>query len=250
MLLLLTASVFLGSALLQSIAGFGFSLFAVSALLMLDYPLPEAVVLSTFGSTIQRCIGVANLHRSADWRALSPLILIGIFVLPIGIWLLQSLSLQEKSFIGQVFGILLLTILTIRTFLKLKPKDKVHWSWGYLAAICSGILNGLANIGGPPLVLWIHAHRWTTEKKRVSTLLFTLPCVPFQFIFLYQVFGDLVPKTLFLGLFLIPTTVVGTFIGLAMGKKVSEKLLRLLSYNILMVLGIFLILKPFIGQLL
>ncbi len=79
MLLLLTASVFLGSAILQSIAGFGFSLFAIAALLMLDYPLPEAVVLSTFGSTIQRCIGVATLHRSADWRTLSPLILIGIF---------------------------------------------------------------------------------------------------------------------------------------------------------------------------
>ena len=249
MLLLLTAIVFLGSAILQSIAGFGFSLFAIAALLVLDYPLPEAVVLSTFGSTIQRCIGVATLHRSADWRTLSPLILIGIFMLPIGIWLLQSLSLQEKSFIEQVFGILLLAILTIRSLLKIEPQDKVHWSWGYLAAVCSGILNGLANIGGPPLVLWIHAQRWTTERKRVSTLLYGLPYVPFQFIFLYLVFGDLVPKTLILGLFLIPTTVIGTFIGLAIGKKVSEKLLRLLSFGILIVLGIFLIFKPFIEQI-
>ncbi len=137
----------------------------------------------------------------------------------------------------------------IRSLLKIEPQDKVHWSWEYLAAVCSGILNGLANIGGPPLVLWIHAQRWTTERKRVSTLLYGLPYVPFQFIFLYLVFGDLVPKTLILGLFLIPTTVIGTFIGLAIGKKVSEKLLRSLSFGILIVLGIFLIFKPFIEQL-
>ena len=233
---------------MQSIAGFGFSLFAIATLIMLDYSLPEAVILSTFGSTIQRCIGVAALRRSVDWSTLAPLIFLGILVIPIGIWLLYSLSLQEKLFVGQVFGILLIVTLTIRSFFKITVQDKIHWCWGYLAAFFSGILNGLANIGGPPLVLWIQAQRWTTEKKRVSILLFTLSYVPFQFIYLYMGFGNIFPKILTVGFFSIPTLVIGTFIGLAIGKKVSDKLLRIISYSILMVLVFFLILNPLIGQ--
>lgn len=250
MTLLLTTLVFLGSAILQSIAGFGFSLFTVASLLILDYPLPEAVVLSTFCSTINRCISVATLYRAADWRVINPLILTGIFALPIGIWLLQSLSLQEQSIIEQVFGILIITILAVHWFFKVKPQEKVNWYWGYLAAICSGILNGLANIGGPPIVLWIYAHNWTTEKIRVTSLAFGLPYVPFQFVLLYLVFGNLVPKTIILGLMFIPITAIGAWIGLIIGKNVSEKLLRLISYCILMLVGFCALLKPFLEQFL
>ena len=61
-------------------------------------------------------------------------------------------------------------------------------------------------------------------------------------------FGNIFPKILTVGFFSIPTLVIGTFIGLAIGKKVSDKLLRVISYSILMVLGFFLILNPLIGQ--
>ncbi len=238
--------IFFFASFLQSIVGFSFTLFSLPLLLFAGWPLPQAVAVSTIGSALQRVLFVAKLKDNIDWKPLIPMIAIGLIFLPLGIFILREVSFLRPQIVKQIIGLLIILVLFVQWFAKVEPKVSIPKIWGYISAACSGLLTGFANIGGPPIILWILAHRWHNEKMRVMTSSFTLFFVPFQILILPLIFGSSILTAFLYALLSLPIVYISTQMGLRVGAMLSIKHLRLGMQGLLLVIAIVSIVKPFL----
>jgi uncharacterized protein len=233
----------LGS-LVQSSSGFGFGLFAVPLFLLMGFPLPETVIMVVIGSAVQKIAAISHLWRAADWKGQAPYMAIGLATLPLGIYSLYRISLLGQPFIKQIIGSVILFLLLLQWKGVIKSREKVSPAWGYTAGFFSGFLNGLANIGGPPLVLWILAHQWSNEKMRVTPIAFSIVFVPFQLLFMTLAFGERMWNPLLSAILLTPAVLVGTWVGLRVGGRISKEHLRIYMRFLLLLIAVSTILRP------
>ena len=178
-----------GCAFVQTIAGFAFSLFAIPLLLLCGFDLPTSVVISMTGSMIQRILLVHKCWDSIGWKPLFKMYPLAVAGLLVGIVALKKAALLDPDTIKMIFGVIILLAVGIRLFVRVEPRDSVPFHISGLAAFFSGLLNGFANIGGPPMVLWILAHKWPKERLRATIPAFTLLMFPVQIILLWIGFG-------------------------------------------------------------
>ena len=240
----MTAAVLAFCSIVQGMIGFGFSLFSVPLLLLLGGTLPQAVALSAVASTLQRSVMAHQLHRSVPWRRIGGVIALTLIGLPLGILLLRELGSATSSFVKRVVGSLVLATLACRWFVRVQPSERVHPVWGALAGLCAGVLQGLANVGGPPLVLWALAHRWSAERLRGVAPVIMLFLSPFQIVLLYRVFGAGVWPAWMHWIIYVPVVVAATVTGLQIGKRLPVARLRVAAYALLALLALALMLDP------
>lgn len=246
-ILLLQGAILFFCAFVQSAVGFAFSLFSNTLLLFVGLSLPEAVLLSTLGSTLQRTVMIGSLWRHVVWRDTLPLSGICALMLPVGIVALRLCAKLDMNHVKAGMGILVLLVLLVQAVWRIQPRPRLHWAWGGLAAIISGVLNGLANIGGPPLLLWVHAHDWPTEQTRVTPMAITLLLVPVQLALMFAVFGRTVLPSTAQTAMLIPTILAGTVVGLSAGKRLSRSRLRAVALTLLALIALTAICGPLFG---
>ncbi|MCK5055310.1 MAG: sulfite exporter TauE/SafE family protein [Candidatus Aminicenantes bacterium] len=233
-------------SIIQSSSGFGFGLFAIPLLLFLGFSLPAAVMIVVIGSAIQKIFAVIALWKAVNWKELSPFMMVGLLSLPLGVYFMYSLTFLDQSSVKQVIGFCVFVLLILQWKGRLRTGEHIHRFWGYLAGFFSGFFNGLANIGGPPLVLWILAHRWSNEKMRVTPLAFSLIFVPFQLLFMFLVFGSAVlVDPVWKAALSIPFIFAGTRIGLKIGGKISKEYLRIYMGVLLFLIALVSMIGPF-----
>lgn len=236
--------IILMAGLLQSSVGFGFSLFLVPLLLTMGHGLVETVTIAIVGSTAQRILAVRHLRKAIDWHTLVPMMITGVVALLLGLYLLYEVSFLKQGLIKRIIGGCILILLMVQWFGKFTPKESIHKSWGHLAAFFCGILSGLANIGGPPLILWMLAHRWHNEKMRVMPMAFSLVFVPFQLVILLAVFRMPAFNAGVKAIVLTPLALLGGWAGLRVGEKFSRQQLRLIVRLLLLTVALTSIISP------
>ncbi len=246
--LILVGLIMFAASTVQSAVGFAFTLFALPFLLLVGLTLPEAVAVTILSSAIQRIIAVSYLRHAVDWQLIKPMIFYGVAMLPVGTLVLREVTFLSPHTAKQIIGVVILLTLLSQWFGNLKPRESVHCSWGYLAGAVSGFLTGFANIGGPPIVLWILAHRWSNERMRIMASIFTLSFVPFQLIILPIVFGKPVLTAYVSAIPVSPMVVAGSWCGLKVGSRIHGKHLRLTMQIILLVIALVSLLKPLLGS--
>jgi uncharacterized membrane protein YfcA len=239
----------LGSAL-QSAAGFGFGMFAIPLLILLGSESYEAIAIIGICSTAQALAGLWTLRRDVSWVLVAVLVAIIATTLPVGVWVLDKVASLEAARVGQVFGAIVLTALLAQWLWRIRPRDHLHWGWAAGAGIVSGFMSGLAGMGGPPLVMWVMAHRWTNQRSRATLWAMIAGLTPFQMLFLYLRFGDDVVGAMGEGVLLAPLTLLGLLPGLWIGHRIPKPVLRQLSYVILLLISLYAILQPVAAALL
>ncbi len=233
----------LGS-IVQSSSGFGFGLFAIPLFLLMGFVLPETVIIVVIASAVQKIAAVSHLWKAADWKGQAPYMATGLVSLPLGVYCLYQVSLLSQPIIKQIIGFLVLLLLMLQWQGMIKSKERVSPAWGYTAGFFSGFLNGLANIGGPPLVLWILAHRWSNEKMRVTPIAFSIVFVPAQVLFMGLAFGSRMWWPLLKAILSTPMVLLGTWVGLKMGERISEEHLRIYMRLLLLFIAVSAIVGP------
>lgn len=232
-------------AFVQTVAGFAFSLMAIPLLLLCDLTLPQAVVTSMMGSTVQRLLMVAKYRHQVDWPPLFrmyPWAVLGIFI---GICLLRQIAGLDINIVRQLFGGVILAVVSLQAFTRVKPREHVPAWCGWIAAFFSGILNGFANIGGPPMVFWILAHGWGRDQLRATMPCFTVMMVPIQTIFLFLSFGSAILCGFGLGVASAPAIILAVFLGNKASSRLSVPKLRLAIMLLLVATGLYYIIAPF-----
>ena len=243
--LLLTGATLFTAGLLQSIVGFGFTLVALPALLFIGLTLPEAVATCLIGGFAQRIFLFPKLRHHVDWKAIRPMMISGLIAIPVGTLVLRGVANLPPSVVRQVIGVIIILCLLLQWFGKIEPRESVHKGWTYLAGIASGLLTGFANIGGPPVVLWILAHRFSPEKMRATCLLLFLVFAPFQIIILPMVFGMEAVHSFGNALLITPMVLVGSWLGLRLGSRLSSSHVRAGMQALLLIIAIVSLVKGF-----
>lgn len=246
--ILLQAVILCFASFVQSAVGFAYSLFANSLLLLTGLSLPETVMITSLTSKLQSGLMLGSLWRHAAWRKTLPFSAVCLVILPAGIFLLRAWAALDLKLIKAGMGLLVLATLALQICWRVKPRPNLHWGWGALASASSGVLSGLANIGGPPLVLWVHAHDWPPERSRITVMAVTLPLAPFQLIMMFMVFGlEVMPSWVQLAV-LSPAVILGVYLGLTAGKYLSRHRLRQIAYFLLAVIAVLAIAEPLLSR--
>ncbi len=241
--LLVIVTLALGGVL-QGMMGFGFGLFTVPVLLYMGMKPHEAVMIMAIGSLSQSTFGVRHMRADVRWRKLVLPAAVLMVTVPVGVWLLGHVSAMDKTRYRQLFGCLLLCVLALMWLVRVKPRPHLHFSWAVLAATTSGIVGGLSGMGGPPMVLWVTAHTWTNRQIR-SALLFQFVCFnPIQICALWLRFGSAVTNAMLLALVCVPVVLLGSAVGLRLGHRLPEYVLRRVMMGLLTVIAAIGLLGP------
>ncbi len=236
-LVLLTAAVFFASVV-QSVAGFAYGLILMPLLLTAGYSLPETTTISMLTSLVNWAVMLRQLHGAVEWKPLRPMMATGLLALPVGILLMHRVSGMAAPTIKHVVGVIVALLVILQWSWRIAPRAHVHAAWGHVAAVSAGLLQGFGAIGGPPLVLWILAHEWPSDRLRITLNAYSSIYIIPQLALLYLVCGNVIPQAALLSLIVLPAAVAGSVLGLLIGAKLERPKVVLLVRVLLVLVAV------------
>lgn len=223
---------------LQGTVAFGFGLFSVPLLLTIGLPLPAVLAVSSICAAVQAASGVHRLRHVVPWREVGESGVIRAGAMLLGIWVLSKVATCSVSRIRFLIGLVMLLMVLLQASWRPLPRPRLHKGWNLAAFMTSGFTGGLCSMGGPPLVLWVMAHDWTTERTRAFLFASFLSLAPLQLAVLYWTFGKDVVYGMVLGFAVSPVVFLGSLLGLHLGARFSKPFLRRLAILILVAIAL------------
>jgi uncharacterized membrane protein YfcA len=220
------------SGAVRGFAGFGGAL-VMSPLLSLLYG-PSAAVAMVVAIEL---VGFLQLLPGAAprirWREIAPMAAAALLALPLGVSLVVSLDPQvmRRAIGGIVTGLGLLLLLGRR----LAVRPALPAALG--VAGLSGLLQGLAGTPGPPVVLYLFAGPDPAgENRRQLIGYFALLDLAGAGIFALR--GVYTPEIGWRIAALLPLTLLGTWLGAALSRRVGERGSRLAVLGLILAVGL------------
>lgn len=165
--LVITIAGVLLAAILRGFTGFGFGLAAVP-LLSLALPPAEVVPLVVALQVVVGLVGFREAWPACDWRAvgtLFPGLVVGV---PIGLLVLTSLPADPvRLAIGVV---IVFSVWLIHHGARLPPEPSRLVS--FAVGVVSGVISGLASMGGPPVVVYLMAVGHGAARMRATAIVY------------------------------------------------------------------------------
>jgi len=234
---LILAVVFLLSGFVQGLTGFGFGMVSMS-LSPLFIDIKQANVLVTILSLLNCLFVMWSVRHAVDLKKVLPIFLGAIIGVPIGVYLLKVL--QPKT-IKIILGVILIGFSTYSIFRKESSK-RIGKRWAFPIGILSGILNGVINMGGPPVIIYTYYQNWDKDSIKATLITYFAICSG------YKVCVLLLSKFVTLEIIkmtgiLLPIVYAGAFLGFVWFERVNKEQMRKITFSILICLGLLLILK-------
>ncbi len=242
------AIIIAGGALLQGTVGFGMALFALPLIIWTGVPLQVAMAIMVAASSVQLASGCWRLREHLDWKPALGVCACRLAVLPLGWLTLFYVADLGQSRVKQVVGATLLLLVALRLMVRVQPREKVRWWWAALAGGSSGYLSGLVGMSGPPIVLWVTAHNWSSQKTRVMVWSCVLPLIPINIAGLAWKFGWPVMYGAAIGLAMAPLTVGANMVGIHLGGRMSGPRLRTMALVVLVLIALASVIQPLLAM--
>jgi uncharacterized membrane protein YfcA len=228
--------VFLGGSILiagiiRGYSGFGFSMVAVICLSLVFSP-KEAVPLILLMEIVASASLLPRVWRQVDWHSLLWLSVGVVFGTPAGVYLLANIPARPMR-AAIAITVMALVVLLWRGFaLKTMPSRGQTVATG----VASGLLNGAATIGGPPVILFYFSTPAGVAVSRASLIAFFLGTDILAFVICLTQ-GLVNTKTgVMLGACLIPL-LIGIRLGSHFFNKSNEESFRRKVLILLMILS-------------
>lgn len=242
--IILIALALVSACAIQGAVGFGAGLFAIPLIVWIGGSLPSAITITMGGILVQTLWNIYRYRGHVEVREVMPIFWLRLLTMPLGVALLGLLVTTGPARVKQSVGAMLLVVLGIQWLLKVQPRERVGIGWTVLAGGSSGLTAGLVGMGGPPVVLWVMAHDWSSKKSRSFLWLTYLLLIPFNLAVLVYRFGNEIWGSLILGLCLAPLVVIGSEAGMRLGAMMSRQRLRSAALMLLFLLAMTSILGP------
>ena len=224
----------LAGGFVSGLAGFGTALMALGIWL---YVLPPAIVvpLVLICSIVAQTSTLPSIWRTIDFRLVWPFLIGGLFGVPLGTLMIAH---ADPQLFKLSFGVLLLVFPTA-LFLN---RASVAFTFGGrladgLVGFAGGILGGLAGLSGPLPTLWASVRGWAKDERRGIfqtfnwTVLSTSLC-------LQAATGLVTVEVLQFALFLLPATLLGTWLGARTYHALSDRNFRDVVLALLFLSGV------------
>ncbi len=221
----------------RGMLGFGATLIIVPCLLSIYGPVPAVIVASII--EIPAIVSLLpTAVRQADWRQIAPVGIAAIVTIPLGAWALVSVdpdvARQIIAIAVIIFGLLLST------------------GWRYtgtpgigiklLVGAGSGITGGMANIGGPIVVMFLVASNATAAHVRAGIMAYFSISGVYRIAVYFSLGIYAMPYTAIALVLAIPY-LFGIWLGAKLFSKVSEKLFLRLAIGLVLSAGLVALLK-------
>ena len=236
----------------QAAVGFGYALFATPLLLYIGVPLPYSILLISTCSLYQSLIGSWKLREHIPWKITFWALPVRFATMLIGLYMLEKLVTFPVEQIRSAIGLVICCLVLLQILYKPRPAESIHWFWGVISFSGSGIVAGLAGMGGPPIVLWVLAHNWNSKKMRGFLFSIFATSIPLQIIVMGFQFEEIVSEALWMSVICIPSVILGTALGIPIGNRLEKEKLKIWAYGILFIIGLssmFPMLKNFFSSL-
>jgi uncharacterized membrane protein YfcA len=243
---LLVSAILLASSVLQGAVGFAAGLFGIPLLTLTGVSLPEAVAISLVAAVVQNCTAAWQLRREIDFGLAWRPMLIRLATMPLGVMALWWIGQDSNDAASQMVGVIVLAIVLLQWSLRVTPQPRLHPAWEWLAFSLAGFLVGLCGMGGPPMVLWVMAHNWPMARGRAMLYYLFVIGIPPQALLLWLTFGGDVLRAMLLGMATLPALLVGTWLGLALGRMIPDRVLRPLAMVVLVLIALSAIALPWL----
>ncbi len=245
-LLIAVVGLLLG-AFVQGAVGFAYGMIAIPVLLWAGLSLPQAVALVSMTVIVQTAAGVWRFRRHVVWRDL-PGVAAGRFAgLPAGLWLMAVLDGAGRGAMKQAVGAVLLAVVGLTVACRPVPRAKVAARWSLPVGFGSGLLSGTTGMGGPPVVLWMIAHDWSTQRGRGFLWSLFLLLLPVQLALMVWGFGRPVLAASAGGLVMTPLVLLASHVGGSVGSRWSRPVARRVVLGVLVMLGVSTVVAPWIA---
>ncbi len=228
---MLVALVVFVAALVQGVMGFGGALIAMPLLVTL-------VGIQTATPAFALVGALASLMNAVRWRAhvtrgdLLQLVIPAALGIPIGVLLLARL---DAEMVTRALGVILIGYAAYNLIGWAVPPLR-NRLWAYVAGFTSGILSGAFNTGGPPVIVFADARRWTADRFRGNLQTYFL-FISLFLIVSHGVTGHLTANVWRTAAVGVPALVVGQFIGARLCHYINPDLFRRLVLVFLLLLG-------------
>ncbi len=237
-----------GGAIIQGAIGFAFGIFAIPLLVLIGLPLEQAIALVLALVLVQTLASVWQNPISIPWPEILAISVPRFLAVVVGVSTLHYIrATWSVSQIKQLMGGCLLAIIAAQLWIRPRPRPRLGWGWTWLAGILSGLLAGLIGMGGPPVVLWVVAHDWSSHKSRACMWCAFCLMVPWQLAVLYQRFGMPVVQSAAVGIAYMPLVFLATLWGTRLGNRMSQAWLRILAFTLLAGMGACCLLEPWLS---
>lgn len=228
----LVAGTALLAGLMRGFAGFGSALTIAPVLALAVGPRTAipAILIVMLVTSIQL---VPKAWNNANWSTVIPLSVGGAIGIPIGAWLLvvvdQELIRRSISLTVIFFAVLM--------FVGWRYKGSVKPLFSAIAGGVGGFISGAAAAGGPAVIMFLLAGPESAARNRAAIILYFLFTQAVALI-VYSFGGLMTAKTLWVALPMLPTIVLGTWIGEKFFGKASDRLYRRIALAFLLAIGL------------
>lgn len=205
------------------LTGFGFNLVATPPLIMV-MPAKAAVAVLGLVSSFQSALMLWRLRKWTELRRVWPMILAGVAGIPVGTALLLLLDVDSlKLLIGGTSALAALTMLL--GFRRSVGEGKVEVC---AVGFASGVIGGTTGLSGPPVVLFL-TNQGTAKQAFRANLSAHFTALGLFRLVTYSAGGLFSMEMVRLAAILLPTALLGTWVGMRLAPKVDEVLFRRLT---------------------
>lgn len=244
--LLLIGIVMTFGSIIQGAVGFASGLLGVPLLVLYGLSIPEAATINLVSTSVQNFTGAWKLRKYLDYGELIYPTLIRIcFAIPLGTYtagLVDRYVAPDHT--KQLLGVLLLTVLFLLWYFKIKPSDQLNIFWKTLAFASSGFLLGFASMGAAPLVIYVNSLTWSVNKSRGFLFFCSAVGQPFAAWFFWLKFGEKIITPAVSTLLFMPLIFAGLWLGLHLGAFLSINTFRKVTFGLIALTAIAGILAP------
>ena len=233
--------VVLVAAAISSIAGFAFSAICGAMLLHVVKSPAVAVQIMLVCSIGIQSLSVWVLRRQVEWHTLPRLLLGGLIGLPAGLWLLLHLS---RTYYAGALGGLLVLYGTWMLLRRAPTAWRAPRCTGTLAGLMGGITGGMAALPGPFVMIWCNLQGWSKARQRGLTQPFILIMQLLTLTALYALGSSTAPAVSVdpSAWAYLPSALAGTWIGLSVFRRLSDRQFATAINTLLIVSGVGLLL--------
>ncbi len=222
------------SSLLKCVTGFGFAIISMPLLTLL-FPIKTVSAVVALASFLL-CSQIAYKMRTH--------INFGVVIIPtivaligrtIGINLLMTIN---ENILRSILGMILILVTIYFIFFNEKLKVKSNNINGIIFGMCSGVLGGMFNTGGPPIVIY-YLLAIPDKYSYIASIQFTFAVGNLYSVFLHILYGNFDASTISLSVASLLAVTLGSFIGCRIVDKIKN--INYIIYISMVLMGIFLI---------
>ena len=213
--------IFLGAFLggfVSGLAGFGTALIALGVWLHVLPPQPAALLV-IICSVIAQCQTLPAIRHAIDLRTLWPMLLAGILGVPLGVNLLAHIDPGVFKF---VIGIVLIAFSSAMLISGSRPAIAFGGRPADAAVgFAGGILGGMAGLSGALPTIWASLRGWSKEQRRGVFQAYNLTVLAVA-LGVHAAAGRITRQVLVDVLYALPGTLLGTAVGAAAYRRLSD----------------------------